>query len=59
MPGRYWLLASSRVLRPDCGTPNGGWIGVNAQKFHRLRLVLSKAEGWSSWTKRHFAFCLL
>ena len=23
--GRYWLAASSRALRPDCGTPNGGW----------------------------------
>ena len=25
MPGRYWPAASSRALRPDCGTPNGGW----------------------------------
>ena len=22
---RYWLAASSRALRTDCGTPNGGW----------------------------------
>ena len=25
MPGRYCRAASSRALRPDCGTPNGGW----------------------------------
>ena len=55
--GYAWALlvaASSRALRPDCGTPNGGWTRqqtcVRALRSpHRLR--------WSSWTKRNFAVC--
>ena len=45
MPGRCWLSASSRALRPGCVTPNGAWAVQDPQP-HRRR--------WPS-TTRNFA----
>ena len=43
------------ALRPDCGTPNGGWT-------RRIRIRWPsdrnpRRRGWSLWTKRNFAVC--
>ena len=44
--------ASSRALRPDCGTPNGGWTPTADTRGRDRR---ARRLRWSSWTKRHFA----
>ena len=51
VPGRCCPAASSRALRPGCGTPSGGWtprpVSVRDRQPHRRR--------WSSSTTRDSA----
>ncbi len=51
LPGRCWLAASSRALRPDCGTPSGGWTGRQVS----VRDPKPQRRRWSSSTTRNFA----
>ena len=50
LPGRCWLAASSRALRPGCGTPSGGWTGRQVS----VRDPRPQRRRWSSSTTTEF-----
>ena len=51
LPGHCCPAASSRALRPDCGTPNGGWT----QQQLAMREHQPGRRRWSSPTRRNTA----